>query len=68
MTGISSYHLNIGNVCEKYRAGDTAYTEDIAHQCKNLKERREEEYILLNKMVCKTCKCSRVEFIDLVFY
>ena len=44
------------NICEKDRAGDTAYTEDITHQCKNLKERREEEYILLNKMVCKTSK------------
>ena len=47
------------NVCEKDHAGDTAYTEDIDHQCKNLKERREEEYIVLNKLYVNQAKHTR---------
>ena len=49
LDSIHIHSLNI-NVCEKDRAGDTAYTEDIAHQCKNWKE-REEEYIVIYKKV-----------------
>ena len=42
---LSLYDADVDNVCEKDRAGDTVYTEDIAHQCKNSKERGE-EYIV----------------------
>ena len=50
------------DVCEKDRAGDTAYTEDIVHQCKNLKERKEEEeYIVLNKFYVKHAKYTSRE-------